>query len=90
MEAAEVCLEDGTQIQFAGGNTGCVVNNRIEAMYCEAVVRNQILFISLEWFAERFYQLHASFCEGVLYITDHKAALSKNMAYLIQDILKED
>lgn len=84
--AADLILKDGTHIQFAGGNTGCVVDNRIEAMYCEGVVRSGILFISSEWFAERFYGMHTSFCEGVLYITDHKASLSRNMAYLIQDI----
>lgn len=83
---ADLTLKDGTCIQFAGGNTGCVVDNRIEAMYCEGVVREGILFISSEWFAERFYGMHTSFCEGVLYMTDHKASLSRNMAYLIQDI----
>ncbi len=86
----DITLHEGSQIQFAGGNTGCVVDNRIEAMYCEAVVRNHIFFISAEWFVERFYGLHTSFCEGVLYITDHKAHLSKNMAYLIRKIVTEE
>lgn len=87
---ADVRLKEGTQIQFAAGNTGCVVDNRIEAMYCEAVMRDHILFLSLEWFAKRFYRMHTSSCEKVLYVTDHEAAVSKNMAYLIQDILNQE
>ncbi len=84
---ADLFLKDGTEIQFARGNIACLVNNRIESMACEAVERNQVLYLSLEWFVKRFYQLHTSSCENVLYITDHHASISRHMAYLLQDIL---
>jgi len=83
----DLVLENGTEIQFARGNIACLVNNKIESMSCEAVEKNHILHVSLEWFAKRFYQLHTSSCEEVLYITDHPASISKYMAYLFQDIL---
>jgi len=87
---ADFVLADGTKIQFAKGNISCVVDNRIEAMSCEAVERDHVLYLPLEWFAKRFYQMHTSFCKGVLYVTNHHACISKYMAYLLEDILTSE
>lgn len=84
---ADFVLEDGTKIQFAKGNISCVVDNRIEAMSCEAVERNNILYLSIEWFAKRFYKMHTSSCKGVLYMTDHDASISKYIADLLHNFL---
>lgn len=81
-------MKDGTILQFAKGNIGCVVNNKIEAMSGEAVERESILYISMEWFLQRFYEMHTSSCEEVFYATNHPAFLSRHMAYLLQDLLK--
>ncbi|HKM04188.1 MAG TPA: hypothetical protein VJZ04_06285 [Lachnospiraceae bacterium] len=86
---SDFILADGTEIQFAKGNISCVVNNRIESMSCEAVERDHVLYVPLEWFVKRFYQMQTSSCEGVLYVTDHDASISKYMAYLLMDILQE-
>ena len=47
------------------------------------------LYVALEWVATHVLGLFASTCEGVLYLTDHHALLSKHMAHLVDDILFE-
>ena len=84
---AVVILPDGRRLQFARGSIGCVINNSIRSMYCEALHRNGELLISIEWFCQYLFNLHLSSCDGVVYITDHFAQLSANMADLIRDLL---
>jgi hypothetical protein len=83
--AAIVVLKDGRQLQFARGSIGCVVAGRIHSMYCEAVFRDGELYVPIEWICKRLLNQHASSCEDVLYITDHDAELSLNMAFLIRE-----
>jgi poly(3-hydroxybutyrate) depolymerase len=87
--SAVLLLEDGRELQFARGSIGCVVDNRIKTMLCEALHRNGELYISFEWFCQSLYNLHISVCENVLYATEHYSILSINMADLINDILKD-
>ena len=82
---APVCKK----MQFARGSIGCVVDNKIRQMYCETIERNGELYISAEWFARAAYDLTVSFCDDVLYITDHFIHLSLYMADLIKDILND-
>lgn len=84
---AELVLPDGTHLQFARGSVGCVVNNRIEAMLCEAVYRDGELYIPIEWLFQRLFNRHVSTCGDVLYMTDHYAQLSHFMAELIREEL---
>ncbi|WP_123043220.1 stalk domain-containing protein [Cohnella candidum] len=83
--AAEVALPDGRVLQFARGSIGCVVDNRIHSMLCEAVFRDGELYVPIEWVCRRLFNHHTSTCEDVLYITDHDAELSLNMARIIRD-----
>ncbi len=83
--AAELTLKDGRTLQFARGSIGCVVDNRIHSMYCEAVYRDGELYLPIEWICKRLFNNHATSCEDVLYVTDHNAELSLNMARLIRD-----
>ncbi|MDI4645165.1 alpha/beta hydrolase family esterase [Cohnella hashimotonis] len=78
-------LKDGRTLQFARGSIGCVVDDRVHAMYCEAVYKDGELYVPIEWICKRLFNNHASTCEDVLYITDHDAELSLNMAHLIRD-----
>ncbi|MDG0808837.1 hypothetical protein [Cohnella rhizosphaerae] len=82
---AELTLPDGRTLQFARGSIGCVVDGRVSAMLCEAVHERGELYIPLQWFCQQLFDHHASGCEDVLYITDHHAELSRNMALLIRD-----
>jgi len=84
---AVVSLPDGRTLQFARGSIGCLIDNDLRSMYCEALHRNGELLISIEWFCQYLFNLHLSSCDGVVYITDHFAQLSANMADLIRDLL---
>jgi hypothetical protein len=82
---AELVLPDGRKLQFARGSIGCVVDNKVQAMLCEAVFQNEELYVPIQWIGQSLFNHFASSCEGVFYMTDHYAVLSKNMAHLIRD-----
>ena len=83
-------LQDGRRLQFARGSIGCVIDNSITQMYCEALHRNNELYVSVEWFSEYICNMHVSTCEDVVYVTDHASKLSANMADLIKDLLTDN
>lgn len=84
---AELELKDGRHLQFARGSIGCVIDNDLRSMYCEALHRGGELLVSCEWFCRYLLNLEVSSCDGVVYITDHFSALSANMADLIRELL---
>lgn len=84
---AVLVLEGGRRLQFARGSIGCVLDGRVTSMSGEAVQRGGELHISLEWFACSVLDLRVSEHSGVLYVTDHHAQLSGNMARLLREIL---
>jgi len=87
--SAELILADGRALQFARGSIGCVADQHVHSMFCEAVFQNEELHVPIEWVCKRMFNNHTSTCHDVLYITDHDAELSLNMALLIRDeILK--
>ena len=84
---AVVTLKDGRRLQFARGSIGCVINETLRSMYCEALHRDGELLVSIEWFSRYLINLQVSVCDGVAYATDHFNVLSINMADLIRDLL---
>lgn len=84
---AALRLADGRAVEFARGSIGCVVNDTMRSMYCEALHRNGELLVSVEWFCKFLFNYHVSECNGVVYITDHFSELSFFMADLIKDLL---
>lgn len=84
---ARLILKDGRQLQFARGSIGCVIDNDLRSMFCEALHREDQLLISVEWFCQYILNLQVSVCDGVVYATDHFAALSTNMADVIRELL---
>ena len=84
---AKMVLKDGRELQFARGSIGCVIDNRLRSMYCEALHRENQLLVSVEWFCRYLMNLTVTECDGVVYVTDHFAQLSANMADLIRDLL---
>lgn len=81
-------LKDGRRLQFARGSIGCVIDDTMRSMYCEALHRDGELLVSIEWFAKYFFNMQVSSCEGVTYVTDHFADLSAFMADLVKDLFK--
>ncbi len=84
---ALLTLADGRRLQFARGSIGCVIDNDLRSMYCEALHRDGQLLVSVEWFCRYLFNLTVSACDGVTYVTDHFAELSENMADLLRDLL---
>lgn len=82
-----ITLRDGRTLQFARGSIGCVIDDTLRSMYCEALHRDSELLVSIEWFCRYLFGLEVSSCDGVVYATDHFSALSANMADLITDLL---
>lgn len=87
--SAVLILKDGRRLQFARGSIGCVIDDAVRSMFCETLHRDGELLVSMEWFAQYFFNMHVSVCGDVLYMTDHFQVLSANMADLIRDILEE-
>ncbi len=85
---ARMVLADGRTLQFARGSIGCLIDNDLRSMYCEALHREGQLLVSIEWFCRYLYNMTVSECDGVIYATDHFATLSVNMADLIRDLLR--
>lgn len=87
--SAILTLPDGRIFQFAEGCIGCVIDNKIESMLCEAIYRNDKLYISMEWFCRFAFNFQVSEYDHVMYITDHYAQISRYMSWLLQDILAD-
>lgn len=86
---AEMILKDGRTIQIARGCIGCTVDDHVRAMLCEPIERNNMLYVSIEWFCKDILNWNVSTINDVMYATDHYSLLSVNMARLIKDILRE-
>lgn len=84
---AEIRLTDGRCLQFARGSIGCVVDDDLRSMNCEALYRDGELLVSAEWFCGDIMNLHVSLNREVLYATDHVNRLSANTADLLRDLL---
>lgn len=84
---AKVILKDGRKLQFARGSIGCLIDNDLRSMYCEALHRGGELLVSIEWFCRYLMNLHVSESDGVVYVTDHFSILSANMADVIKELL---
>ena len=84
---ALVTLPDGREAQFARGSIGCLVDDSLRCMYCEALHREGELLVSVEWFCRYLFNCCVTVNNGVVYVTDHFAELSFFMADLICDLL---
>ena len=86
---AVMTLADGRRLQFARGSIGCMIDNDLRSMYCEAIHRDGQLLVSVEWFCRYLFNLTVTSCDGVYYVTDHFAELSEGMAELLRGLLHE-
>ena len=56
-------------------------------MYCEALHRDGELLVGVEWFCRYLLNLQVTACNDTVYVTDHFATLSANMADVIRELL---
>lgn len=87
---SEITLPDGRVLVFARGSIGCLIDDQLRCMDCEAIHRNGELLISVSWFAKAILGWQTSECNDVLYATDHWAELSYYAADVIKSILKDE
>ena len=59
----------------------------LRSMFMPTLRKNGVLCVAVRWFAEVIFDLHVTQCDGALYISDHHGEMTKDMAYLIRDIL---
>lgn len=85
--SATLTMPTGEEFRFARGSIACVRDGRVVSMLAEAVTRDAQLCISVEWLAAHAMNLHVSVNSNVVYVTDHHAQLSNNMARLLRNIL---
>ncbi len=85
---AMITLPDGRELQFARGCIGCVIDDKIRSMYCEAILRDGVIYASVEWFAKYILGWYVSECNDVLYVTDHFAELGHFTAEILKDLFK--
>ncbi|MBQ8072594.1 MAG: hypothetical protein IJ231_02410 [Clostridia bacterium] len=84
---AEIALPDGRKLQTARGSIGMVIDNRMRAMDCEAVMRDGELYLPAAWFFRMILGRQVSECRGVLYAAECYGELSMHMARLLRDLL---
>ncbi|MBR5702615.1 MAG: hypothetical protein IKX47_09105 [Oscillospiraceae bacterium] len=59
----------------------------LRSMFVPTILKDGVLFVAVRWFAEVIFGMHVTQCDDALYISDHHGEMSKDMAYLIRDIL---
>ena len=73
--------------EVAMESAACMFPAFLRAMFMPARQRDGVLYIPIRWFAEEIFGMHVTECDGALYISDHHGEMSKDMAYLIRQIL---
>ena len=49
--------------------------------------KDGVLCVDLRWFAQQVYNLFVTECDGALYAADHPGEMTKDMAFIIKEIL---
>lgn len=68
-------------------SVACLQGTFLRAMFMPAKLRDNVLYVPLRWFAEEIFGQHVTECDGALYASDHHGEMTKDMAYLLHDIL---
>lgn len=79
------CCEE---LEIVMESVACLRDGFLEAMFMPARQRDGVLCVNLRWFAERVFNRFVTECGGALYISDHPGDMTKDMAYLIREILE--
>lgn len=86
---AKIGLKDGRTLKIARGSILCQIDEVMRSMHCETILRDEELYVPLEWFSQFVLNRMISQCNGVIYVTDHYTELSSHMAALIVDVMND-
>ena len=75
------------EFEIVSESVACLHGGFLEAMFMPARIRDGVLFVPLRWFAEVIFRRFVTECDGALYFSGHYGEMSKDMAYLIKEIL---
>ena len=79
------CMEGDCQI--AEASAAALWDGFLRSMLMPVIRKDGVLFVAVRWFAEVIFDMQVTECDGAMYICDHHAEMSKDMAYLIKEIL---
>lgn len=82
-----VIIADGEVLEVAQESVLCLRDGFVESMYMPARNKDGLLYVNLRWFAEMVYNRFVTQCNGAMYISDHPGEMTKDMAYIIKEIL---
>lgn len=85
-QGAVIHTPDG-DCEVVSESAACLRGDFLQAMYMPAKLKDGVLCVSLRWFAETVFGMHVTECDGALYVSGHHGEMSKDMAYLIKDLL---
>ena len=75
------------EFEVVSESVACLHGGFLEALFMPARIRDGVLFVPLRWFAEVIFRRFVTECDGALYFSGHYGEMSKDMAYLIKQIL---
>ena len=73
--------------EIAENSIGTLWDGFLRSMLVPTVMKDGVLFVAVRWFAEVIFGMHVTQCDDALYISDHHGEMSKDMAYIIREIL---
>jgi len=84
---AYVAAGDGRRICFADNNLGVMMDGRIYDLGREAKTVDGVLFVPVEWYAQRVMERCVSKKDDAVYIGPRPGALTNDMVNIIREIL---
>lgn len=73
--------------EIAEASVATLWDGFLRSMLMPVVRKDGVLFVAVRWFAEVIFDMHVTECDGAMYISDHHGEMSKDMAYVIREIL---
>ena len=84
---ATIITKAGERYTVTESSIGCIHNNRIHSMICQADVKDGQLYLPLKWFATNVFGKFVTECDGAIYIADYFGEMTKDMSVILHEIL---
>ena len=85
-KGALIAAPEGT-CEIAAESAACLRDDFVLAMFMPARLHGGVLCVPLRWFAECIFNRHVTEYGGAMYISDRHGEMTKDMSYLIRQIL---
>ena len=85
---AVIRIDGVGELEVADESAACLRGTFLRAMFMAATTENGKISVPLRWFAEEVYGKQTTECDGAMYISSRHGEMTKDMAYIIKDLLK--